>query len=166
MFGIARLLPLALAVGGVGVASQSGGGVVEPAINAVRSVLVQYELGTLAGLIELDFVASGRIPHDNKELAATIRENMATRGDRDPTLDLWEHPYRISTYEGAYVLLSDGANGHRDHECQPVDPQYKDQADDICVRIHVTDSKSGGGGGGGDAMGLSERDLPFRRIKK
>lgn len=137
---LGRLVPLALLLGGGGVVFTGGGAVGEQVVNTVKTVLTRYELSEAARLLELDLtIQQAKIPHRTADISKWLRNNQRARMERDPAMDLWEHPYvYVKESRARFGLRSHGADGQPDN-CPNGSSGDRDDRydDDICAWIEV-----------------------------
>ncbi len=118
---LARVLPLALTLGGAGLVAQGGGKVAARVIDTVKVVMTRSELSQVANLLEIDATLGHRLPRGDKAFAAWLRESLRARSGRDPALDLWQTPYQLGRDGSRWVVRSNGPNLQRDSCADPRD---------------------------------------------
>lgn len=136
-----RLMPLILVAGGLAGVAKTAPGVTDRVLTTFRSVAVRHEIGTIARLLENGLTLGTSVPRpgDPQGFATFIRENMSARGGRDPSLDLWETPYRLEGTAKNLVVVSCGANTTREtcpESFAPAEPGSEPSGpDDLCEPV-------------------------------
>ncbi len=185
---LSRVLPAILLIGGGGVAVKGGGEVGREVLDTVKTVMTRYELSEAARHLELDVTLGNDPPRSTPQLAKWLTDNHHGRFARDPSMDLWHHPYLFKRGpRGRFALVSVGANATQDHclDASPAAdrrrlnrqaPRATDASgggsapamaatiaadDDICAWVRTGDR---GGGVPGDTR-RRDRDSPYRQIQ-
>ena len=127
----ARLVPALLLTTGTIGAAKKGPEVVAKVSDAVKVVLVRYELAQLAQGYDRDHVLAMPLPKPGQpeQFANWVRESMRGGGGRDAALDLWETAYRFDWASGVLVMRSVGPD-KAPGQCAT--GELAEGADDLC----------------------------------
>lgn len=174
-----RLVPMLVLLGGVGATVANIDRIVGAVTDKAKTLLTGFELGNIRDELLSHVSRGGAIPGiDDEEVTLVdfLRENFQGRSgaNRDPSEDLWQHPYSLETAdeENRYLLSSDGPNGLPDccvnlqamiravetqaggasDEAGTAPAHSKNRCDDICVPVTLVTR--------GD-----DRDSPFRPLR-
>ena len=143
---IGRLLPLLLVGGGLAATGKAAPELTTHVVGTVKALLVKAEMAQIASSMERDAVAGLGLPKAGNlpSLQNWLRSNMTAHGGRDPTLDLWDQPYRFEKMNDIMILASQGPD-KAPGDC--AGPNGAD--DDLCEAVKLP----------------FKNDIPFRQIE-
>ena len=101
---IDRLIPMGLLAFG----AVKGADKVKAFLGSTQEVTVQYEIGEIVKIIELDYLTEQRFPEPNT-FPEFLRSNMRSRAKaRDTAKDQWGSDYTLELKNGTAIVRSAG----------------------------------------------------------
>ncbi len=138
-----RALPMALAVGGVGLTVHTGGNAVGVAQDMVKAVLSRTEIEMVAKAIGMEHNAQSIRQLERVERwEKFLRESLTSRSGRDTAMDLWGTPYELFTEKGKWKVRSLGANRAEDYACDDGAAGGISDPDTLLARIGGLDNEA------------------------
>ena len=111
-----KFLPLLIALGGAYKAKDKIAPQLSQMFAISQVVATQSELGSLAKMIYLTQLETGRVPNPRKFAAYCRKKLKVAKGqERDTSLDHWGNPYKLEIYgRKSFAVLSAGPDGELD----------------------------------------------------
>ena len=129
-----KLLTIVVLLGTGTWAAGGGGEIVDSIMAEVRNVKAEWDLSTIARVIEIDSLNSGfRLEGMSDDaFSSYIRDNTNPfSGDSDPSVDPWEKPYRLRSVARDHCWVSSNGPDGSAGACSD------GGGDDICVRVRL-----------------------------